>query len=314
MPYPSVNDLPPEVKEKYTSKQQRAFKKAFNSAVEKGKSEEQAFRIAHRAAQRAGKRNAVQNTQGSDNAREFSTKQRKKLANKGQAMSDGSFPIANKQDLRNAIQAYGRASNKAAAKRHIIKRAKALGATDLLPDSWKSSDSAQEMTMITCSDCERQFFDQPSLDDHAEAVHTHNEVYEILNNAIESKFGRRSYIHDVADDWVVFVTWSDYSDDRKMLKVSYSMDDSGSVSFGDPSEVRRKISYVPTSDDSASAEGEDDEAAQVGSKTAVHGTPATDLPHGFTQDEGSHPFFCSDCGRSRPHPLHNPPSAEGGGA
>lgn len=174
----------------------------------------------------------------------------------------------------------------------------------------KAGDSAQEMTMLKCGDCERQFFTEATLNDHAEAVHTHNEVHELLNLAIENKFGRRSYLHDVADDWVVFVTWSDYSDDRKMLKASYSLDEEGKVSFGEPSEVRRKTTYVDAPGDSA----DEDEAAQVGSKTAVHGTPATDLPHGFTQDEGSHPFFCSDCGRSRPHPLHNPPSAEGGGA
>jgi len=70
--------------------------------------------------------------------REFTDEQRKKMAGEGKAMKDGSFPIENKDDLKNAIKAYGRAKNKAAAKRHIIKRAKALGATDLLPDDWKS--------------------------------------------------------------------------------------------------------------------------------------------------------------------------------
>lgn len=53
MPYSSVKELPAEVKKKYTSKQQRAFKQAFNSALKDGKSEEQAFKIAHAAARRA---------------------------------------------------------------------------------------------------------------------------------------------------------------------------------------------------------------------------------------------------------------------
>lgn len=53
MPYSSVKDLPAEVKKKYTSKQQRAFRQAFNSALKDGKSEEQAFKIAHAAARRA---------------------------------------------------------------------------------------------------------------------------------------------------------------------------------------------------------------------------------------------------------------------
>lgn len=48
-----------------------------------------------------------------------------------------SFPIRNVQDLKNAIQAFGRAKDKAAAKKHIIARARSLGATKMLPSSWK---------------------------------------------------------------------------------------------------------------------------------------------------------------------------------
>lgn len=77
-----------------------------------------------------------------DAARSFSAKERQRLAKKGQALPDGSYPIVTKQDLRNAIQAYGRASNKAKAKRHIVKRARALGATNLLPDDWAAQDEA----------------------------------------------------------------------------------------------------------------------------------------------------------------------------
>jgi hypothetical protein len=51
-------------------------------------------------------------------------------------MSDGAFPIANKSDLKNAIQSFGRAKNKDLAKKHIVKRAKALGASDLIPEKW----------------------------------------------------------------------------------------------------------------------------------------------------------------------------------
>ncbi len=59
------------------------------------------------------------------------------LAKEGKAMKDGSFPIRNVEDLKNAIQAHGRAKDIAAAKRHIIKRARALGKYDLIPDEWK---------------------------------------------------------------------------------------------------------------------------------------------------------------------------------
>jgi len=40
-------------------------------------------------------------------------------------------------DLKNAIHAVGRAKNYDKAKAHIIKRAKALGKEDLLPEDWE---------------------------------------------------------------------------------------------------------------------------------------------------------------------------------
>lgn len=69
-------------------------------------------------------------------AREFPADKRKDLAKKGQAMSDGSFPIATVEDLKNAVRAIGRAKDPAAAKVHIKRRAKALGASDLIPEGW----------------------------------------------------------------------------------------------------------------------------------------------------------------------------------
>lgn len=66
--------------------------------------------------------------------RAFSAEERKRLADKGLALPDGSYPIVTTGDLKNAIRAFGRAGNKASVARHIKKRARALGATDLLPD------------------------------------------------------------------------------------------------------------------------------------------------------------------------------------
>jgi hypothetical protein len=69
-------------------------------------------------------------------AREFPPKEREKLAKNDKAMPDGSFPIANEKDLKNAIQAIGRAKNPGAAKAHIKRRANALGRADLIPPNW----------------------------------------------------------------------------------------------------------------------------------------------------------------------------------
>jgi hypothetical protein len=69
----------------------------------------------------------------------ISPKTREKLAKEGKALPDGSYPIRNVSDLKNAIQAFGRAKDKDAAKKHIIKRAKDLQRYyDLIPEEWRS--------------------------------------------------------------------------------------------------------------------------------------------------------------------------------
>lgn len=70
--------------------------------------------------------------------REWTREERNKAADSGVAMPDGSFPIADEQDLRNAIQANGRAKDIAAARAHIKKRAAAIGHSDLIPENWST--------------------------------------------------------------------------------------------------------------------------------------------------------------------------------
>ena len=68
---------------------------------------------------------------------------RKKLAEEGKALKDGSFPIRNESDLKNAVQAYGRAKpgSKGAVRKHIMKQARALDRKDLIPENWKVASS-----------------------------------------------------------------------------------------------------------------------------------------------------------------------------
>jgi hypothetical protein len=60
------------------------------------------------------------------------------MSDSGVAMSDGSFPIRNRSDLQRAIRALGRAKNPDAARRHIVGRARVLGALAWLKEhaSW----------------------------------------------------------------------------------------------------------------------------------------------------------------------------------
>lgn len=74
---------------------------------------------------------------GDGTFRDVSTEERDRLKRNGQAMPDGSYPIANCDDLRNAVQAIGRAKDPAAVKRHIKKRAASLECEGFeLPEGW----------------------------------------------------------------------------------------------------------------------------------------------------------------------------------
>lgn len=77
---------------------------------------------------------------------EIDAKEREKLAGKGYSLPDGSYPIRNVSDLKNAISAYGRAKDKTAARKHIRKRARALNRADLIPDSWKGLAAEEPVT------------------------------------------------------------------------------------------------------------------------------------------------------------------------
>lgn len=94
--------------------------------------------------------------------REFSQEERDRLAG-GAAMEDGSFPIKTVADLKNAIRAVGRAKDPAKAKAHIIARARALGATDELPDDWVSKvlEKAFRACELTIGDDGRISHEEP---------------------------------------------------------------------------------------------------------------------------------------------------------
>ena len=74
--------------------------------------------------------------------KDYSADARAKLGAKGQAFrnSNGewSYPIADVQDLKNAIQAFGRSNPKdrSRLKAYIERRARALGHPELIPDNW----------------------------------------------------------------------------------------------------------------------------------------------------------------------------------
>ena len=78
--------------------------------------------------------------------RAFPEEKRLELAEKGMALPDGSFPIVGESDLRNAIQAFSRAEDKDAAKKHMMKRAAALKLENLIPLNWLAGSEEKNET------------------------------------------------------------------------------------------------------------------------------------------------------------------------
>jgi len=76
---------------------------------------------------------------------DISSGERQRAADQGDAMPGGRFPIRNRGDLEKAIKAVGRAkggeTGQAAVRRFILKRAKELNLTDLIPDTWAADGS-----------------------------------------------------------------------------------------------------------------------------------------------------------------------------
>lgn len=71
-------------------------------------------------------------------AKKFTAEQRRKMAKTGAALPSGAYPIDDAESLMDAIRLLpnGKA-DPAVIKSHIIKRAKALGLTKMLPEAWR---------------------------------------------------------------------------------------------------------------------------------------------------------------------------------
>ena len=84
--------------------------------------------------------------------RAFTDEQRETMSKEGSAMSDGSYPIASENDLRNAVQAFGRAKDKDKAKRHIMKRARELKLESLIPANWLAGSKEKSDEVVNDAD------------------------------------------------------------------------------------------------------------------------------------------------------------------
>tara|TARA_R110000796_G_scaffold70949_1_gene161028 strand:- start:1029 stop:1979 length:951 start_codon:yes stop_codon:yes gene_type:complete len=115
----------------------------------------------------------------------YSDEERKELADKGFALSDGSFPIKDLKDLKNAIQAYGRAKDQARAAKFIVKRAKALGAEDLIPDTEDFQKSLGE-SVVTEAKVKVTKKDIKDIEDSGNIDIAYKKAMELLKSLSES--------------------------------------------------------------------------------------------------------------------------------
>jgi hypothetical protein len=106
----------------------------------------------------------------------ISRKSRMRLAEEGKALPDGSYPIRNSQDLKNAIRAYGRSKpgSRGKVKRHIMKRAIGLNKEEIIPANWKGAASNLDELVATMKT--RSTFAAASL--NSEAVFSTQEFAE----------------------------------------------------------------------------------------------------------------------------------------
>lgn len=105
-----------------------------------------------------------------DMKRDYSTESRTEMAEEGMAMPDGSYPIKDEADLKNAVQAFGRAKDKQATMKYILKRAKSLGLEEMLPESWSSSKSEDEEELETPEEAVNLEEDATETPENDEAV------------------------------------------------------------------------------------------------------------------------------------------------
>ena len=146
--------------------------------------------------------------------REFSQQEREDAADAGQAMPDGSYPIKTVADLENAIQAFGRAKDPAATKKHIIQRARALNAVDKLPEGWNVKKSAIVETILElhkAAQGDKVKFDQASYDTARRAL-----AQLIITEAGEMADGsdERDDIEELIDAIKHLFRWKDGEDEE----------------------------------------------------------------------------------------------------
>ena len=174
--------------------------------------------------------------------KDYTTEERKTMADNGQAMPDGSFPIANKADLQNAISTYGLGGHPILAKKHIEKRAKELGAEDMLPANWASLEEIiveQAAAPIdTTSGTTDTTTAVPTIEERVTAIE--NVLTEIMSyiqsqnecmKSVEEKMSKVEKVVDVTEDPKSYI---------EMSAINNTIDTNKPLTFAEKTAMRIK--------------------------------------------------------------------------
>jgi HK97 family phage prohead protease len=161
----------------------------------------------------------------------YTSKELKEAAKSGAAMSDESYPIKDEDDLKKAIRAVGRGNaDHDSIRKHIIARAKALGLSKLIPDSWNSDGSLKEENSVWSTTEERETFnDRRQLVESA--------IADSLPEPKKGEYTYGPYVMDMDETMAVY----EYQGD--LWEVDYTISGEDEVKLEDPVKVRRVTSY-----------------------------------------------------------------------
>lgn len=124
----------------------------------------------------------------------------------------------------------------------------------------KADLASDQVLAVPCmdaadADCARSFLDFEAMVDHAEAVHTFDDIRAMVSEEIREKYNVRgdyratppvpsvwAWVADLADDWVVFEASQGSQCDN--YKCGYSIVDNVAT-LGEISEVRRRTVWEP---------------------------------------------------------------------
>jgi len=127
----------------------------------------------------------------------FSAERRRKLSDEGKAMGGGTFPIESPKDVKNAVHLWVTGHHQTpAAKSHIMRQAKKLGCTHLLPSDWGVSKVFVAGDVVKMDESRRLVFGWASIMQKADGTTIYDSQEDFMDDTWElEKMAYRYVLH-----------------------------------------------------------------------------------------------------------------------